>query len=214
MAANRDDMKVVPWDIGEVTPYKNNPRKITPDAIAAVARSLETYGWRQPIVVDSEGVIVVGHTRFEAAKKLQMRQVPVHVMEGTEAEIRSYRLADNKLGELTDWHREMLSEELRDLDALGDMDMSDFGFTDEEIAVALGGLDDGADDVAKANGAAGSGDIGGTAAPNRREFVPHCKLFFNSVAAREAFMEWIGGQNANIRKLGDSETWVAQMPPK
>src|SRR5436190_4873566 len=102
-------MHIEMWAIGRVKPYANNPR-VNDDAIDAVARSIQEFGWRQPIVVDSNGVIVVGHTRWKAAQKLKLTEVPVHVATDlTPEQLRAYRIADNKLNELADWNANLLS---------------------------------------------------------------------------------------------------------
>lgn len=124
-------MEVRDVPIGSIRPYDNNPRDNSA-AVGAVAESIERFGWQQPIVVDRDGVIVVGHTRYEAAKRLGLETVPVKVADGLSPEkVRAYRLADNKVGELATWDDGKLEAEL---DALGDeldgldFDMSDFGF--------------------------------------------------------------------------------------
>lgn len=120
-------MKVENWDISRVIPYANNPRK-NDDAVAATANSIKEFGWQQPIVVDSEGVVIVGHTRLKAAKKLKLKQVPVTVADNlTEEQVKAYRLADNKTGELAEWDENMLTSELEELKDL-DFDMPEFGF--------------------------------------------------------------------------------------
>ena len=96
-------MKIENWDIGKVKPYKNNPRN-NDDAVEATANSIKEFGWQQPIVVDKDGVIIVGHTRLKAAKKLKLEQVPVTVAENlTDDQVKAFRLADNKTGELVGW---------------------------------------------------------------------------------------------------------------
>ena len=91
-------VKVEQWKIGDVKPYEHNPR-INDHAVDAVARSIQEFGFRQPIVVDEDGVIIVGHTRFKAAQKLGLETVPVHVAKGlTPAQVKAYRLADNRTG--------------------------------------------------------------------------------------------------------------------
>ncbi|MFW5750943.1 MAG: ParB N-terminal domain-containing protein [Planctomycetota bacterium] len=115
-------MQIDTWPIERVRPYEGNPRTITPAAIDKVAESLSTFGWRQPLVVDEHGVLIVGHTRLAAAKQLGMPEVPVHVAEGLdEAQVRAYRLADNRTGEEAGWNEEALAAELR---ALGDVDLA------------------------------------------------------------------------------------------
>jgi DNA modification methylase len=119
------------WPIGNVKPYGKNPRIIPPEAIDAVANSIETFGFRQPIVVDKEGVIVVGHTRYRAALKLSMKVVPVHVAtELTPEQAQAYRIADNSTNTLSEWDLEMLNLELSDLP---NFDFEDFGLDLEAI---------------------------------------------------------------------------------
>lgn len=122
-------MKVVTYQIADVKPYENNPRN-NDSAVDAVAASIREFGWQQPIVVDKDGVIIAGHTRYKAARKLGLAEVPVVVADKlTEEQIKAYRLADNKSGELADWDMEMLENELA---GIADIDMSLFGFTEEE----------------------------------------------------------------------------------
>lgn len=129
-------MQVQSMKIDEVKPYPNNPRN-NDDGVEAVANSIKEFGWQQPIVVDKDNVIIVGHTRYKAAKKLGMDKVPVVVASNLSPEqVKAYRLADNKTGELTDWDMSLLDNELGDI---ADIDMSDFGFDldipedDEEV---------------------------------------------------------------------------------
>ena len=96
-------MKIELRKLSEIKPYPGNPR-VNDAAVAAVAASIREFGFRQPIVVDEDGVIIVGHTRWKAARKLGLETVPVHVAMGlTPAQVKAYRLADNKTGELSDW---------------------------------------------------------------------------------------------------------------
>ena len=115
--------------IEAVRPYPNNPRN-NKKAVAAVAASIKEFGFKVPIVVDTAGVIITGHTRREAALSLGMKTVPVIVADDlTEAQIRAFRLADNKVSEFSEWDEDALAEELAQLDeaALG-IDMADVGF--------------------------------------------------------------------------------------
>ena len=108
----------------ELTPYENNPRR-NDEAVEGVAESIKQFGWQVPIVVDKNGVIVCGHTRYKAAKKLKMKTVPVVIADDlTEEQIKAYRLADNKVSEKAEWDLEKLADELADID----LDMSVFGF--------------------------------------------------------------------------------------
>lgn len=118
-------MKVKNVSIDSIKPYENNPRD-NDGGVDAVANSIKEFGWQQPIVVDKDNIIIVGHTRYKAAKKLGMDKVPVVVADSLSPEqVKAYRLADNKTGELTDWDMGLLDDELADI---ADIDMSDFGF--------------------------------------------------------------------------------------
>lgn len=120
-------MQVEAKSIDEIKPYENNPRDNN-DAVDAVANSIKEFGWQQPIVVDNEGVIIAGHTRYKAAQKLGLKHVPVVVADNlTPDQVKAYRLADNKTAELADWNMDLLNDEL---DQIRDIDMSDFGFDD------------------------------------------------------------------------------------
>ena len=119
-----------------VRPYANNPRQ-NDDAVEAVAESIRRFGFRQPIVVDADGVIVAGHTRFRAAQRLGLATVPVHVATDlTPDEVRAYRLADNKTAELASWDDAMLSIELDALRGAG-IDWTLLGFDEDEPAKLL-----------------------------------------------------------------------------
>ena len=97
-------MKIENWDIGRVTPYERNPRR-NDDAVEAVAASIREFGFRQPIVVDAEGVVIAGHTRLKAAQHLGLAKVPVHVAKDlTPEQVRALRIADNKTGDFGVYH--------------------------------------------------------------------------------------------------------------
>ena len=129
-------MRIETRPITEVKPYANNPRQ-NDDAVEAVAESIRRFGFRQPIVVDADGVIVAGHTRFRAAQRLGLATVPVHVATDLTAdEVRAYRLADNKTAELASWDTSMLSIELDALRGAG-IDWTLLGFDEEELAKLL-----------------------------------------------------------------------------
>lgn len=112
-------------DINALKPYPSNPRK-NEHAIEPVANSIREFGFKQPIVIDKNNTIIAGHTRLLAAKELGLTEVPVIVADDlTPEQVKAYRLADNKTGELAGWDFEQLDIELDDI---ADIDMSKFGF--------------------------------------------------------------------------------------
>lgn len=123
-------------DIDRVIPYARNPRK-NAGAVDKVAASLREFGFRQPIVTDENLTVIVGHTRLLAAKKLSLSQVPVHIAEGlTAAQIKAYRIADNRVGEEAEWDNALLAVEVGDLKDQG-YDLSETGLSDVELADLL-----------------------------------------------------------------------------
>lgn len=126
-------MNVEMRPLGSIRPYENNPR-LNDAAVEAVAASIREFGFRQPIVVDEEGVIVVGDTRYRAAQKLGLETVPVHVAKGlTPAQLKAYRIADNQTARLSEWDNDKLAIELIELQKL-DFDFDLTGFSAEELA--------------------------------------------------------------------------------
>ena len=122
-------MDVKNFSLVDLKPYEKNPRK-NDNAVDAVAKSIEAFGFKVPIVVDKNNVIVCGHTRYKAAQKLKLESVPCVVADDLSPEqIKAFRLADNKVSELAGWDFEKLDVELSELDALA-FDMKDFGFAD------------------------------------------------------------------------------------
>ena len=128
-----NDLDVVWWPIDRPIPYAKNSRKIPERAIDKVAASIKEFGWRQAIVVDKDGVIICGHTRLLAAKKLGLAQVPVHVADNlTPAQVKAYRLMDNRSHEEAEWDLDLLGPELVELRGL-DFDLDLTGFNPHEI---------------------------------------------------------------------------------
>lgn len=122
--------KVVMMKIKDVIPYDNNPRQ-NDAAVKSVANSIKQFGFKQPIVVDKDNIIIVGHTRLKAAKRLKLKEVPVIVADDlNDDQVRMYRLADNRVGELADWDSDALMAELDKLNDSG-LDFGDFGFNGE-----------------------------------------------------------------------------------
>ena len=137
----------------DLIPYENNPRK-NDDAVELVANSIQEFGFKVPIIVDEENIIVAGHTRLKAAELLGIEEVPVIVANDlTEEQIKAFRLADNKTAEISGWDFPRLELELEGID----LDMSSFGFL---------GVDEAIEPVT---------DIGGQREPERNVIIcPHC----------------------------------------
>lgn len=124
--------------ITELKPYPNNPRK-NDHAVDAVAASIREFGFKVPLVIDKDGVIVAGHTRYKAAQKLGLKELPCIVADDlTDDQIKAFRLADNKTAELAEWDFELLDLELDDIE----LDMGEFGFDEPEEDEVPTDLDD------------------------------------------------------------------------
>lgn len=132
-------MEIVEIDINEIKPYEKNPR-LNDSAIEKVAESIKNYGFKQPIVLDANFVIIVGHTRYKAAKKLGLKTVPCIIANDlTEKQARAYRIADNKVADYSIFDNKLLLEELDDLNEeftgftigeLTEMDLDDINKSD------------------------------------------------------------------------------------
>jgi DNA modification methylase len=130
-------MNIEMRNVSEIRPFEKNPRLNDP-AVEAVAASIREFGFRQPIVVDEEGVIIVGHTRYKAALKLGLEKVPVHVATGLSPDqIKAYRIADNQTASLSQWNYDLLPLELAELQKVN-FDLNLTGFPAEEILRLVG----------------------------------------------------------------------------
>lgn len=130
-------MQIIEMNIDDVIPYANNPRKNDGEAVDRVASSIKEYGFKSPIIVDKDNVVIAGHTRLKAAHKLKLDTVPVIKADDlTPAQIKSYRIADNKVAEYSTWDNELLSIEFEKLQEL-DFDLDLTGFEDFEIESLL-----------------------------------------------------------------------------
>ena len=130
-------MQVEMWSLDRIKPYEKNPR-INDDAVAPVVQSIKEFGFRQPIVVDPDGVIIVGHTRWKAAKQLNLTEVPVHIATDLDpVAVRAYRIADNRSGENAKWDFDLLPIEIGQLQDSG-FDCELLGFDVEELAKLMG----------------------------------------------------------------------------
>ena len=126
-------MKIENADINTIKPYENNPRKLKDSAIEKVAMSLKEYGFRQPIVVDKDRIIVVGHTRYRASKKLGFKEVPITIADNlTPEQINAYRIADNRTAEESEWDSELLKMEIKDLESK-DFKLDLLGFNEDQL---------------------------------------------------------------------------------
>ena len=124
-------MKVVEKKLSDLQPYENNPRK-NGNAVPYVAESIKRYGFKNPIIIDKDGVIVAGHTRYLASIELGLDKVPCIIADDlTEEQIKEFRLVDNKTSEFAGWDFDMLAEELQELD----FDAEAFGFDVPEVEI-------------------------------------------------------------------------------
>lgn len=123
-------MKIVERGVEELIPYENNPR-INDKAVQGVANSIRDFGFRNPIIIDQNDVIICGHTRLKAAKKLHLGKVPCIVVDDlTDEQVRALRLADNKVSEKAEWDDDKLAQELEEI---LNIDMNDFGFLEKDL---------------------------------------------------------------------------------
>tara|TARA_Y100000401_G_scaffold117145_1_gene124871 strand:+ start:25 stop:507 length:483 start_codon:yes stop_codon:yes gene_type:complete len=123
-------MNIQEIEIDKIIPYHNNPRKNL--NVDKVASSITEFGFQQPIVVDKNYVVIVGHTRLQAAKKLNYQKVPVFIADLSENKAKAYRIADNRLNEDSSWDYDFLNIEMNILNE-GNYDLSQLGFNDEEL---------------------------------------------------------------------------------
>lgn len=142
-------MEIINMPIGELIPYEKNPRR-NDKAVKPVMESLKEFGWKQPIVIDKNNVIIAGHTRLRAAKRLKMQTVPcVRADDLTPEQVKAFRLADNKTAEFATWDMDLLNSELLDIPTI---DMTSFGFDAPEPEPEEDGFDvDKAAEEAKQN---------------------------------------------------------------
>lgn len=149
-------MNIVERKLGEVRPYEKNPRR-NDDAVQYVAESIKQFGFKVPLVIDHEGVIVAGHTRWKAAKKLGLKTVPCIIADDlTEEQVKAFRLADNKVAEQAEWDFDLLADEL---EQLVDIDMTAFGFEDEMEEDVSGVVEDDYDVAPPSEPNAQRGDV-------------------------------------------------------
>lgn len=120
-------MQITNVNIKDIKPYENNPR-FNDNAVDYVANSIKEFGFKVPVVLDKNNVIITGHTRVKACEKLGIKEIPcIYADDLTEEQVKAFRLADNKVGEIADWDLDLLNNELDDIE----LDMSEFGFFEE-----------------------------------------------------------------------------------
>jgi hypothetical protein len=182
--------------LSQITPYENNPRQ-NAEAVQSVANSIRQFGFIVPIVVNAEGVIAAGHTRYEAARHLGMEQVPVVVADHlTPQQLDAFRLIDNKVSELAKWDLDMLSAEITALQNSG-IEFTNYGWTQEEIDCLTEIV---ADDCLSAGVATQldqrrHDDIDTRRAPARTRFVLGDIVFF---VDQSAAREWLSDIRAEV----------------
>jgi len=126
------ELKIVYLPIEKIKPYKDNPRDNS-KAIKKVAKSINDNGFRQPLVLDKNNVIITGHTRFEAAKTLGLEKLPcIIAADMSKEKVKAYRIADNKVAEYSTWNDSLLASEMEALKELG-FDLDETGFSEVEI---------------------------------------------------------------------------------
>jgi len=145
-------MKIEMWPVDKPIDYARNARKITDKAVDKVAASIKEFGFRQPVVVDKEGVIIIGHVRRRSAKKLGLAEIPVHVAADlTPGQVKALRIMDNRSSDEVQFDFELLGPELLDLKGLGiDLSLTGFDIPELDRIMNIGGPTEGEDDVPEA----------------------------------------------------------------
>lgn len=190
-------MTVEDWPLDRIIPYEKNPRLRGKKAVGKVASSIRQFGVRQPIVVDEDGIILVGHTRRDAAKQLGMITFPVHQALGlSEAQKKAYRIADNRTNEETSWDDELLKFEFGELRAL-DFDLALTGFDAMNVDSYLHGV---------------VPDWNGMPEFHQDDLLAWqtLKVHFKDIEAREAFSRLIGQTLTDKTKY----VWHPQQAPE
>jgi len=123
-------MNILLKSISDIKPYSRNPRKKL--NLDKVVESIRNYGWQQPIVVDRAGVIIAGHSRYEAAKILECKEIPVLIADLSPEKAKAYRIADNKTNQYSEWDYSLLNKEFTDLLDIN-MDLEMTGFDTKEL---------------------------------------------------------------------------------
>lgn len=182
-------LQIQEMQLSKLKPWEDNPR-LNDQAVSAVAQSIRTFGFNVPILCDQNLTIVAGHTRWKAAKELDLKVVPVIVLEMTDAQRRAFSVADNKTAEIADWDFPKLREVLAELSS-EDVDLGELGFSDEELRRYLGDVGKDEDEM--------PGDGRPTANQNRRARGTRC-----SPLAVRRFTRQDDDRGAYARRRGQS----------
>ena len=128
-------MEIITKKLDELKPYEKNPRK-NDEAVRFVAQSIKQFGFKIPIIIDKDNVIVAGHTRYKACKELGIEEAPCILADDlTPEQVRAFRIAENKTSERATWDNDILGDELKSL--IGDFNMTDFGFGEFELSILM-----------------------------------------------------------------------------
>ncbi len=170
------DIKLV--NIEEIKPYNKNPRKNL--NVDKVAVSIQEFGFQQPIVVDKSMTVVVGHTRLEASKKLNLKQVPILIAEMSAEKIKAYRIADNKTNEGSEWDFPLLNDEFGDLLHVN-YDLEKLGFDDQELESLITYTNEDTVDVVDQSEVAGA----------ESNYIIQYNVIFDDKSQQEAWFQFI-----------------------
>lgn len=202
--AGTENASIVVLDMGDIYPYENNPR-FNESAVEGVARSIQKFGFLVPLVLDSEHVIVTGHTRYLAAQSLGLTEVPCIIASHlTEAEVKAFRLADNRLAQNAKWDETKLSEELEILAAMG-FELEDTGFSKEELDCLTSPIE--ADCLDDLSAAAVCGDVAPVQIVDKK-FVSLSFGPYKMGVSLAAFNEW---DRAMLEKHGSRADVIRMM---
>lgn len=184
--------------ISELVPYENNPRK-NDKAVDYVAKSIKEFGFRNPIIIDKNNVIVCGHTRYLACKKLGIDEVPCILADDlTDEQIKAFRLADNKVSEYAEWDINMLDGELGEI---VDIDMSEFGFEIPDIDASDFGTDFDLPDGEKSD----LEQITFTLSSEQAEFIREA---LKDVQDKDEFKKYVEVEEINENKNGNAIYYI------
>lgn len=190
--------------IADIRPYERNPRQHSPEQISMIAASMKEYGWTVPVMIDENNVLIAGHGRIEAAKQLGWETAEAVIRSDlTDAQVRAYRIADNRIAEVSTWDRRALQEELAILQK-ADFDVNLTGF-DEEFLSAIS-----VPDEQVLAGDLEEPQIGMLAEP---ENLPMAIIRFRTQEAQKTFENWIRRHDHIVTPKGNMKSYQMPAPP-